>query len=58
MGTISGQHSSIRRAFDKITNALVNSEQSKTFLELVIAGNSKDQIINSMNHAHIGNHRK
>ena len=54
MGDISGEHSSIRRAFDKITNALVNSEQSKTFLELVIAGNSKDQITKGMNHAHIG----
>ena len=53
MGTISGQHSSIRRAFDKITNALVNSEQSKTFLELVIKGDSRDQIINSMNHSNV-----
>jgi len=53
MGTISGQHSSIRRAFDKITNALVNSEQSKTFLELVIKGDSKEQIINNMNHSNL-----
>lgn len=54
MGDISGEHSSIRRAFDKITNTMVISEQSKTFLELVIAGNSKNQIFNSMNHQHIG----
>jgi len=53
MGAISGQHSSIRRAFDKITNALVNSEQSKSFLEYVIKGDSKAQIINSMNHSNV-----
>ena len=53
MGDISGEHSSIRRAFDKITNALVNSEQSKTFLELVIAGQSKDQIKKSMDHTNV-----
>ena len=53
MGDISGEHSSIRRSFDKITNALVNSEQSMTFLELVIAGQSKDQIKKSMDHTNV-----
>lgn len=53
MGDISGEHSSIRRAFDKITNALVNSEQSKSFLELVIAGQSKDQIKKSMDNTNV-----
>jgi len=55
MGFISGEHSSIRRAFDKITNALVNSEQSKSFLEFVIGGKSKNQITKEMNNSNVRN---
>lgn len=55
MGDISGEHSTIRRAFDKVTNALVNSEQSKSFLEFVIAGKSKNQITKDMNHSNVRN---
>ncbi|MGB1589443.1 MAG: hypothetical protein ACPHDO_03780 [Candidatus Poseidoniaceae archaeon] len=55
MGDISGEHSTIRRAFDKVTNALVNSEQSKSFLEFVMAGKSKNQITKEMNHSNVRN---
>ena len=55
MGDISGEHSAIRRAFDKITNAMVNSEQSKSFLEFVMAGKSKNQITKEMNHSNVRN---
>ena len=53
MGDISAEHSSIRRAFDKISNAMVNSEQSKSFLEFVMAGKSKNQITKEMNHSNL-----
>ena len=55
MGDISGEHSTIRRAFDKVTNALVSSEQSKSFLEFVLAGKSKNQITKEMNHSNVRN---
>jgi len=55
MGDISGEHSTIRRDFDKVTNALVNSKQSKSFLEFVIAGKSKNQITKDMNHSNVRN---
>jgi chromosome segregation ATPase len=49
MGDVSAQASSIRHAFDNISNALVNFNKSKLFLQLVSAGNSKSQIIKEMN---------
>jgi len=49
MGDVSAQASSIRHAFDNISNALVNFNKSKLFLQLVSAGNSRSQIIKEMN---------
>ena len=49
MGDISAEASTIRLEFDRIANALVNFLQSKSFLECVKSGMSKDQITKEMN---------
>ena len=49
MGDISAEASSIRIEFDRISNALVNFHQSKSFLECVKTGMSKEMIIKEMN---------
>lgn len=54
MGDVSAQASSIRHAFDNISNALVNFNKSKLFLQLVSAGNGKSQIIKEMNNENLG----
>lgn len=49
MGDIAAEASSIRIEFDRISNAMVNFHQSKSFLECVRTGMSKDMIIGEMN---------